>query len=428
MALIYTGTTISFHFEGTFHQAHKSHPNFTEIVSLATSGDLRTASNLISIKGTVSKALKDTDAELRGNEVFYKGNVVKGLLARRILDMVKQGVNAMPLLRFLDNLMDNPSKRAVDELYGFLEASKLPITDDGYFLAYKSVTSDFKDHYTRTMDNSVGATVEMPRNQVDEDKDRTCSKGLHFAAYEYASSFYSEGRLVVVKINPADVVAIPSDYNNQKGRACKYDIIEEVQRDDTKLVDAGYVSTAKETVKHTQDQINHSGFDLKEGNYYWFTGYIFTSALPEVFKARVKKREVCETGIIHYSIQPEDLDYDQVCSITISHKATWKVVDAPSYVPQSDNYDDPDVWTNSVDNFYSFCGKAKEFPVNRDRGYILQNHKTDKTYRGEFFFKKYDVEYDYLVFARLNHEGDIDRWLTVKDVNDWYIEFDLDDC
>ena len=70
--------------------------------------------------------------------------------------------------------------------------------------------------------------VYMDRNLVDEDKDRTCSVGLHFASFNYLQHF-GGSRIVVVKINPKDVVAIPSDYNNSKGRTCCYEVIEEVQ-------------------------------------------------------------------------------------------------------------------------------------------------------------------------------------------------------
>ena len=36
---------------------------------------------------------------------------------------------------------------------------------------------------------------------------------------------------MIVKINPADVVSIPKDYNNTKGRACKYEVIAEYTED-----------------------------------------------------------------------------------------------------------------------------------------------------------------------------------------------------
>jgi hypothetical protein len=35
----------------------------------------------------------------------------------------------------------------------------------------------------------------------------------------------------LIKINPADVVSIPSDYNNAKGRCCKYVVVGEIQDD-----------------------------------------------------------------------------------------------------------------------------------------------------------------------------------------------------
>ena len=38
-------------------------------------------------------------------------------------------------------------------------------------------------------------------------------------------------RLLAVKINPRDVVAIPTDYNNSKGRACQYHILKELDWD-----------------------------------------------------------------------------------------------------------------------------------------------------------------------------------------------------
>lgn len=152
--------------------------------------------------------------------------------------MLREGFNVNPFVKFMENLMLNPSKRAVDELYGFLEACNLPITPDGHFLAYKRVRNDYRDIYTGTMDNSVGNVLEMQRNAVDEDKDRTCSAGLHFCSKTYLPHFGCGGgsRVVVVKINPRDVVAIPSDYNNAKGRTCRYEVVDELPLDESELL------------------------------------------------------------------------------------------------------------------------------------------------------------------------------------------------
>lgn len=165
---------------------------------------------------------------VQNNAVLYKGNPVHNHVVDRILAFMRDGLPYQPLVNFLDNLMANPSFRAVQELYGFLEASSLPITDDGCFLAYRKVTQDYKDFYTGKFDNSIGAVVKMERNLVDEDQNRTCSKGLHFCSFSYLSQYHGgQGRVVIVKINPANVVAIPTDYNNAKGRCCEYLVLSE---------------------------------------------------------------------------------------------------------------------------------------------------------------------------------------------------------
>lgn len=166
---------------------------------------------------------------IQGSKVFWKEREMHGVLTNRLIEMYQDGFPIEPLIAFMENLMSNPSKRAVEELYGFLEKGNLPLTPDGYFLAYKKVRADFRDCHTGTMDNSVGQIVEMERNAVDDDQNRTCSAGLHFCSKEYLSHFgSSDSRTVILKINPADVVSIPTDYNNAKGRACRYEVIGEL--------------------------------------------------------------------------------------------------------------------------------------------------------------------------------------------------------
>ena len=166
---------------------------------------------------------------IQGSKVFWKEREMHGVLTSRLIEMYQDGFPVEPLIAFMENLMQNPSKRAVEELYGFLEKGNLPLTPDGHFLAYKKVRQDFKDCHTGTMDNSVGQVVEMERNAVDDDQNRTCSAGLHFCSKEYLPHFGGhDARTVILKINPRDVVSIPTDYNNAKGRACRYEVIGEL--------------------------------------------------------------------------------------------------------------------------------------------------------------------------------------------------------
>lgn len=178
----------------------------------------------------VQKAIEvlDGDVSITGGVITYKSTPIHNTLTDQMLRMLDEGFDLVPMAKFLNNLMQNPSKRAVDELYGFLEKGQLPITPDGHFLAYKAVRSDFKDIHSGTFDNSVGQKVSMPRNAVDDDKDRTCSSGLHFCSVEYLKSFArTDGHVMILKINPKDVVSIPADYNATKGRCAEYEVIDE---------------------------------------------------------------------------------------------------------------------------------------------------------------------------------------------------------
>lgn len=68
----------------------------------------------------------------------------------------------------------------------------------------------------------------MSRNQVNEDATQTCSHGLHVANWDYAHNVYSAGSdavMLEVEVNPADVVAVPVDYNQAKMRVCKYKVL-----------------------------------------------------------------------------------------------------------------------------------------------------------------------------------------------------------
>jgi hypothetical protein len=160
-----------------------------------------------------------------------------------MIQMLQEGFPIEPMVHFMENLYQNPSKRAVTELYGFLEKGNLPITPDGHFLAYKKVRDDYTDVHSGKFDNSVGQVVEMERHDVDDNKDNTCSTGLHFCSMSYLSCFGGE-RTVIVKINPADVVSIPSDYNDAKGRACRYEVIGELSVDPSKAFTKSVQSTA----------------------------------------------------------------------------------------------------------------------------------------------------------------------------------------
>lgn len=238
MTYVVTGNSINLNINGELEVLHKSHKNYEEIVSLLKSGDYdeNKIKNLINPAENI-REFGSGLLSIRDGKVFYKQDEdieveVDNSLVERIQSMAEEGFSVDPLVKFFENLMKNTSSRAVKGLYRFLEGNKLPLTDDGCFLAYKKVRHDYLDVHSKTFDNSVGQVVEMLRNQVDDNYNNTCSRGLHFASFNYASNFYStwdkDDRLMVVKVNPADVVAFPNDYNNAKGRTCRYEVVSEV--------------------------------------------------------------------------------------------------------------------------------------------------------------------------------------------------------
>lgn len=244
------------------HTISKTHITYQRVVDAIKAGDWEAVRSLVEPKQVVLNFGKG-NISVRDGVLFWKGEVLHNALTRRIVEMLQEGFPIDPMVNFMDNLMSNPSKRAVDELYGFLEKNNLPITPDGHFLAYKKVRSNYFDCHTGTMDNSVGKVVEMERNKVDDDKDRTCSTGLHFCSHSYLSAFGGE-RTVIVKVNPRDVVSIPSDYNGAKGRACRYEVIGEVDVCPQDEVEFN---------KPVQRNANSVKSDAKEGSSAFFRGY-----------------------------------------------------------------------------------------------------------------------------------------------------------
>lgn len=167
--------------------------------------------------------------DVKNEILYYKDNVVHNSLTNRIIDMtMNRGIEGgQALLNFLEKLMENPSYRAVNSLYDFLSHNDIEIASNGNFYAWKRVRSDYTDVHSGTFDNSVGATPSMPRNMVNEDPEQTCSHGLHVAAKHYLGNFCGPITLKC-EVDPRDVVAIPTDYNNSKMRTCRYTVVEDV--------------------------------------------------------------------------------------------------------------------------------------------------------------------------------------------------------
>lgn len=260
--------------QGKSYTINKQAKTFELVLAGVKANDVDKVIQAVNIKESITTALNQNSdlVRLEDDKIFYANREVTGVIASRIFEVIRLGLDVTPMVKFLENLMANPSKRATDEGFGFIEACSLPITPDGCFLAYKRVRDDYRDVHSATVLNKPYdlftaedivaieqtqgkrnevqvevinnvTTVSMPRNLVNEDRDQTCSEGLHFCSYDYLKHF-GGARIVVLKINPADIVSIPSDYNNSKGRCSKYQVVDELHVENdlpVKAIPDGYV-------------------------------------------------------------------------------------------------------------------------------------------------------------------------------------------
>ena len=267
------GSNITVVIGTTPHTVSKNHIAYNKLVAAIKANDWDTVQDIIEPKKAVIN-FGQGNIEIQGDKIFWKGREMHNALTKRMVAMIQEDFPVEPLVAFMENLMENPSKRAVTELYGFLEKNTLPITPDGCFLAYKKVRQDYFDCHSGTVLNkpavymtdedavtlkeAVGknnevtvevvdgvTVVSMERNLVDDDQNRTCSTGLHFCSRDYLDHFGGE-RIVVLKINPRDVVSIPNDYNDSKGRCARYEIVDEIDKD---KADEAFAKTVQEAAE-----------------------------------------------------------------------------------------------------------------------------------------------------------------------------------
>lgn len=204
----------------------KDHPHYEEIKEGLVDPDSELLRDLVDLPQPLKAYTGGSGkVEVIGGEVLYDGEPLHNSLTDRILSLMEGGFPFKPMLRFLENLMENPSMQSVRELYDFLEHKNMPITEDGHFLCYKGTRKDGTDRHSGTVMNGIGDVISMPRNQVDDDRKKHCSYGYHVGTMDYVRSFCTE-RVIICKVNPRDAVSVPSDHSCQKLRVCRYEIID----------------------------------------------------------------------------------------------------------------------------------------------------------------------------------------------------------
>jgi hypothetical protein len=212
--------------EGTTTTINRADGRYDKVLEKIKEGKLDEIIPLLSI----TKNLIDNGFTVVDGVVYIEDDALPDSLSQRVLDFYNNGLPFQPLLKFWAKLKTNPSFNSRQMLYKFLEHNGHPITSEGNFIAYRAVRNDFLDKHTGKMDNSVGNVVSIDRSKVDDNPNNVCSHGLHVATMSYAQSFGSgDDKLLDVEVDPADVVAVPTDYNGTKMRVCRFKVVAESQ-------------------------------------------------------------------------------------------------------------------------------------------------------------------------------------------------------
>ena len=181
---------------------------------------------IVDPQGVISSAIPNGEFVIQKGKIYSNGEQVSGYISQKLIEFVEQGLPYLPLFNFWKRIKNNPSNNSKDQLYRFLEINQVPLTEEGKFVAYKSVRPDMKDHHSGTFQYKLNQVAEMPREQVVDDPNHACGPGLHIGAYSYAASFGRGGGsgsiILEVEVDPADVVSVPKDHSSQKIRACRF--------------------------------------------------------------------------------------------------------------------------------------------------------------------------------------------------------------
>ena len=209
----------------------KNEELFEKVLKRVNSNDLKwIEKNIQSIKEQIESKTSGVFT-VQNNVVILKGTTipVPDVIIKKLMEMEKEKQPILPLLKFWRKLSENPSENSRNELYNFMTKNNIPITEEGDIVTEKGVKQkegsyfgDLVDVHSGTISNNIGTYVEMPRDKVDADSNRTCSFGLHTAAPDYVRKVYGSSVLVECIVNPKDVVSIPKDYNATKMRVCAY--------------------------------------------------------------------------------------------------------------------------------------------------------------------------------------------------------------
>lgn len=196
------------------------HENFQKIMEAIKNEDLDMIQSLMDVKSRFEGYVIGTGLQVRGHTVYLGDQPIRNSATEYLVSRMDQGLPVTGIPEFIERAAQADDD-VFSRLFDFLLAGNNRIHPDGTFSAYKRVRGDYTSVHDGKTRNDVGTYVEMPRGLVEKNQDKTCSSGLHVCSFSYLKHF-SGARVLECIVDPADVVSIPTDYNDAKMRVCKY--------------------------------------------------------------------------------------------------------------------------------------------------------------------------------------------------------------
>lgn len=211
--------------------------NMHIILPLLMNGEFDNALNIINNKEYLIEVLTNGIVKCDTDSGKFKiGHDILPDSVQSIIDrFVKEKKPIDPLLNLCTRLQNLPESMTDREknitktsVFDYLVNSSIHLLDNGCFIGYKAVESNYKDKHSGKFDNTPGNIVSMNRNLCTVDRNTACASGLHVGTLKYVTENYHDGKIVEVMVDPKDVVSVPFDYKNQKMRCCRYKVIRDV--------------------------------------------------------------------------------------------------------------------------------------------------------------------------------------------------------
>lgn len=230
--------SVNFVHKGRIVTMDSDHPGYKSVVHALIEGlDLDAA---LSIPAADKITQLSTKITLVNDVVHFKGEPVHSTVADAIVRYIREGRDSTNLVKFLESLERNPSKKARAQLFNWVVRQGLRIDVDGRILAHKGVNPTINDgefvsihsgtayvdgteFVKRQIPQRLNSIVTMPRREVDDNHEVDCSHGLHVGTFAYAVSFGTY--TMVVAVEAENVVSVP-DYDTNKMRVCKYQVVD----------------------------------------------------------------------------------------------------------------------------------------------------------------------------------------------------------